>query len=173
MYTGGRKVEESDVTQLVGYAQEASIFSMVDAVLEYKPVAASKLLQKLLQDGAAPAYILTMLARQVRMLILAKDLKKQGKLDAEIMSKTGIKKDFALRKTLEQAQKYSWKGSRKSTASFWRQTCLSRPGNMKRSLPWKSWFPSCVISRQWAVNGKPDFRDFPKTLKKCCYWRKI
>ncbi len=108
MYTAGRRVEEADVKQLVSYAQEANIFTMVNAVLEYKPIAASKLLQKLLQDGAAPAYILTMLTRQARMLVLAKDLKKQGKSEAEIMNKIGLKQDWALRKTLEQAQKYSW-----------------------------------------------------------------
>jgi DNA polymerase-3 subunit delta len=47
-----------------------------------------------------------MLHRQVRFIVLAKDLKAQKKSNAEIQSKLGLS-DFPLQKTLEQADKYS------------------------------------------------------------------
>ncbi len=107
LFASGRRIEEEDVKRLVSYAQEASVFTMVDAVLDFKAGLAGQSLQQLLQGGAAPPYLLVMLARQVRMIVRAKELKRQGKPEAEIQNKLGLR-EFALHKTLEQAGKYSW-----------------------------------------------------------------
>lgn len=107
LFTAGHLIEEADVKNLVSYAHEASVFAMVDAALEFKSGLAEQSLQQLLEGGAAHPYILTMLARQLRMMVRAKELKKQGKPEAEIQSKLGLA-EFAFRKTLEQAGKYNW-----------------------------------------------------------------
>ncbi|MFC1931726.1 DNA polymerase III subunit delta [Chloroflexota bacterium] len=107
MFASGRLIEEQDVRRLVSYAQEASVFTMVDAILEFKAGLAEQLLQQLLQQGAAPAYLLVMLARQVRMIVQVKELRSRKKSAVEIQDRLGLASEFALRKTLEQAGRYS------------------------------------------------------------------
>ena len=107
LFASGRRIEEEDVKLVVSYAQEANVFAMVDAVLEFRAGVAEQLLQKLLQRGAAPAYLLVMLSRQVRMIVRVKELRNQRKSQTEIQDRLGLTSDFALRKTLEQAGRYS------------------------------------------------------------------
>ncbi len=107
LFASGRRIEEEDVNTVVSYAQEANVFAMVDAILESKPRLAEQLLQQLLQRGVAPAYLLFMLSRQVRMIVRVKELSSQGKSKIEIQNKLGVTSDFAVRKTLEQANKYT------------------------------------------------------------------
>jgi len=107
LFASGRRIEEEDVKMVVSYAQQASVFAMVDAILEFKTGVAEQSLQQLLQRGAAPAYLLVMLSRQVQMIVRAKELRKQGKPKLEIQNKLGLTSDFALDKTLEQASRYS------------------------------------------------------------------
>ncbi len=106
MFASGRRIEEGDVRAVVSYAQQASVFTMVDAILEFKAGIAGKSLQQLLQRGATPAYLLTMITRQVRMIVRAKEIRKQVKSKVEIQNKLGLTSEFALRKTLEQADRY-------------------------------------------------------------------
>ena len=108
LFTLGRRIEEDDIKIVVSYAQEANVFTMVDAILDFKAGVAEQLLQQLLQGGAAPAYLLVMLSRQVRMIVQVKELIKQGKPKIEIQDKLGLTREFVWRKTLEQAGKYPW-----------------------------------------------------------------
>ena len=107
LFAKGRRVEEEDVRTVVSYAQEANVFAMVDAILEFKAAVAQQLLQQLLQQGAAPAYLLVMLSRQVRIIVRVKELRSPGKSKIDIQSKLGLTSEFVLRKALEQAGKYS------------------------------------------------------------------
>lgn len=107
LYAQGREIREEDVRSLVGFMREASIFTLVDAVLDGRAAVAESLLQQLLNGGAAPPYILTMLSRQVRLIVLAKELKEMGKSSAELQAALRMK-DFAVQKTVEQAARYSW-----------------------------------------------------------------
>ncbi len=106
LFTSGRRIEEEDVKTVVSYAQEANVFAMVDAILDFKAGVAEQLLQQLLQRGAAPAYLLVMLSRQVRMIVRVKELRNQGKPKIEIRDKLGLTSEFVLRKTLDQSDKY-------------------------------------------------------------------
>ena len=108
LFTSGRRIEEEDVTGVVSYAHQANVFAMVDAILEFKAGIAEQSLHQLLEGGAAPAYLLVMLLRQVRMIVRVKELRGQGKPEVEIQNKLGLTSEFALRKTLEQASRYSW-----------------------------------------------------------------
>jgi DNA polymerase-3 subunit delta len=105
LFTGGRRIEAEDIDKVVSSAQEANVFVMVDAILDSKAGVAERLLEQLLGRGASPAYLLTMLSRQVRLIVRAKELRRQRKSDIEIQSQLGLA-PFPLRKTLEQAQRY-------------------------------------------------------------------
>ncbi len=107
LFTSRRQIEVEDVKTVVSYAQQASVFAMVDAILEFKIGPAERALQQLLREGAAPAYLLVMLSRQVRMIVRAKELRRQGKAGMEIQNKLGLTSEFVLNKTLEQADRYT------------------------------------------------------------------
>ncbi|MFC1928196.1 DNA polymerase III subunit delta [Chloroflexota bacterium] len=107
LFTSGRRIEEEDVKIVVSDTQQASVFAMVDAILKFKAEPAGQLLQRLLRTGAAPTYILAILSRQVEMIVRARELRNQRKPMIEIQNKLGLTAEFALRKTLEQASRYS------------------------------------------------------------------
>jgi DNA polymerase-3 subunit delta len=73
-YCSGQVITEDDVKQLTSYAREANIFALVDAILEGRRSQAQQLLHRLLRDGASPTYILAMITRQLRLIVIAKDL---------------------------------------------------------------------------------------------------
>jgi DNA polymerase-3 subunit delta len=106
LFASGRRVEEEDIKAVVSSAQEANVFAMVDAILDFKVGVAENLLEQLLQQGASPAYLLVMLSRQVRLVVRAKELRRQRRPETEIQSRLGLKSEYPLRKTLEQAQRY-------------------------------------------------------------------
>ncbi len=106
-FADGRRIEEEDVREVVSYAQEANIFAMIDAVLEFRVGAAQELLQQLFKQGAAPAQVLVMLSRQVRIIFLIKEMRGRKKTRADIQSKLGLTSDFVLRKAWDQAERYS------------------------------------------------------------------
>ena len=109
LFTSGRRIEEEDVRMIVSYAQETSVFAMVDAILDFRAGAAEQALQKLLQRGASPAYLLAMLSRQAQMIVRVKELTKQGRPKAEIQNRLALTSEFAWQKTAEQADRYSLK----------------------------------------------------------------
>jgi DNA polymerase-3 subunit delta len=106
LYASGRRIEEDDIRAVVSSAQETSVFAMVDAILDFRAGVAQRLLEQLLQQGASPSYLLVMLSRQVRLVVRAKELGRQRRPEAEIQSRLGLKSEFPLRKTIEQAQRY-------------------------------------------------------------------
>ena len=101
LYCRGRTVGYEDVEALVTYARDASIFAAVDAVVEGKAENALRLVHRLLDAGTSPAHVLSMLARQVRLLLLAKEHKSRGLNQPEIGSRLRLS-GFPLRKTMEQ-----------------------------------------------------------------------
>jgi len=107
LYCGGKRIEEKDVREVVSYAREANVFTMVDALIEGRPAAAIPLLQQMLDEGAAAPYILFMITRQVRLLVEIKDLVNQKCSRFEIRNRMGIGSDFVLNKALEQSRNYS------------------------------------------------------------------
>jgi DNA polymerase-3 subunit delta len=105
-FAAGRLIEEEDVRRVVSSFQEASVFNLIDATCEFRIGKAEKLLQQLLQQGASPAYLLVMLTRQLRGMVRAKELRGQLKSEGEMMRQLDMG-EYALRRTLEQAGRYS------------------------------------------------------------------
>ena len=103
---GNREVTRGDVDLMVPEAREASIFAAVDAVLEHRPAVAMKLLYSLLSSGSSVQYILSMLARQVRLLILTIELRQQGVPQEELGKRIGLTNRFALDKTVRQSASF-------------------------------------------------------------------
>ena len=106
-YVGERRIEEDDIKALVSNARDASVFTLVDAIVESRMRAAQDLLQNLLRQGAAPTQLLAMISRQVRIIFQIKELRSLKKTRGEIQTKLGLTSDFVVRKAWEQADKYT------------------------------------------------------------------
>ena len=107
LYTQGRPINEDDVRQLVGYAQEANIFVLVDAIVESQTEIAQRMLHRLYQEGIAATYILAMITRQFRLIAQARELG-SGLSRQQIQDKLGLTSNYALDKTLSQAKLYDF-----------------------------------------------------------------
>ena len=107
LFAPDRRIEEDDVKKVVSHTQQDDVFKLVDAIVEFRVELAEQLLEQLLRRGEAPAYLLFMLWRQVQMIVRAKELGQQRKPKTEIQHRLGITQEFAFRKTLEQASRYS------------------------------------------------------------------
>jgi DNA polymerase-3 subunit delta len=106
-YSLERRITEDDVKQAGSYAREADIFTLVDAIIEGRREIAQQCLQQLLQSGAGPQYILTMITRQLRLITVAKEMG-EDIFHPEIRSKLDKVNDFSLRKALIQTKAYTW-----------------------------------------------------------------
>ena len=98
-------IRRQDVEAMVSYAREANIFAAVDAALEGRAGIALRLAHQLLDAGRPPTYLITMLARQARFLIVAKDMKARGFQQDEIGRKLSIS-GYPLTKTMQQEGRF-------------------------------------------------------------------
>ena len=101
LYCWARTVGYEDVREVVSYAREASIFPTVDAIVEGRPGVGIRMVHRLLESGEASAYLIVMMARQVRLLLLAKALRGQGASPARIGENFSLSA-YQLTKTLDQ-----------------------------------------------------------------------
>jgi DNA polymerase-3 subunit delta len=108
LYAHGRPIVEEDVRLLVSDAKEASIFVVVDALLEGRTAMAARLLHKLRDEDASLAHVISMVARQLRLDVLVKEGLDAGLKLEDAGRNLSIRQDFVLRKTAEQARRYSW-----------------------------------------------------------------
>ncbi len=106
-FAAGRMIEEKDVRTVVSAAKEEDVFALVDAIMDWDSALGGKILHQLLQSGVVPSQILVLLARQVQMLILFKELKSQRRPLAEIRGKLGLTHTFVWDKISRRADKYT------------------------------------------------------------------
>ena len=106
LYRWGQSIGYRDVQELVSYTKEGNIFAAVDAVLEGRSGTGIELVHGLLDLGRPPSYVIAMMARQVRLLLVAKELRAQGLSSAQIGPRLSLS-GYPLRKTLEQEVKFT------------------------------------------------------------------
>ncbi|MCH7706576.1 MAG: DNA polymerase III subunit delta [Chloroflexi bacterium] len=106
LYAGQDTVDRDMVDLLVTQAREASIFRAVDAILDGHTSGAMQLIADLRQHGQEVSYIITMLARQLRLLLLAQELRSERLSTSDLAKRLGLTAEFAARRTQEQAARY-------------------------------------------------------------------
>lgn len=106
VYAGAREITSEDVHALVTDAREANIFAFVDAVGEGNTRTALTVLHGLLFDGAPPAYLLTMIVRQFRLLLQVRELGGLATSPDEVASRLGVHR-FVAQKLVQQARRFS------------------------------------------------------------------
>ncbi len=128
VYAGGEVVEPETVATIVSVAQETRIWDLTDAVVAGDERKALGAMRALLADGEAPQWILFMIARQFRQLVLVKDLRERGVRAEEVARSAGVP-SFRLSAVGAIASRYSWNALR---AMYSRM--LEADLNVKRGL---------------------------------------
>ncbi|MBM3153700.1 MAG: DNA polymerase III subunit delta [Chloroflexi bacterium] len=105
-YSQGHYITEEDVKKAGSCIRDADIFALVDAILEGRREVAQQWLQRLLQSGAGPPYILVMTTRQLRLITAAKELG-SDLFRSEVRAGLEQPSDFSLQKASRQARAYS------------------------------------------------------------------
>lgn len=106
LYAADRPIEPRDVESMVSKIRESNIFAAVDAAIGGRSAFALTQFRQVQSNGQSAAYILHMLHRQVRLLMLAKELQIQNVKNSDMSSRLGVK-GYPLQKTLEQAPRFT------------------------------------------------------------------
>ena len=102
-----RDVGIGDVHSVVSANQSDNIFALVDAIGMRQRPKAIHALHDLLNAGAAPQYILSMIERQFRILLQIKEMKTNGVAIADMQQALNIWSTWVLDKDINQAQNFS------------------------------------------------------------------
>lgn len=100
-----RPITTEDVQAMVSASHEETIFALVDTLGQRQGRQAMRSLQDLLAGGANELFILTMIARQFRLILSAKDLADRGASEAQLCQKLHVQ-PFVARKLLSQARHF-------------------------------------------------------------------
>jgi len=134
LYCGARPIQEEDVRALVAVAREANIYAAVDALLEGRREIATQLTEQLLAGGTGAQHILAILARQLRQLVLARELLAGGATPQAVGQRLGIPSDFLLRKTVEQARRHPLEALRVLYRRLVEMDMATKMGSMDENL---------------------------------------
>lgn len=106
-YVGGAKViTRDDVLALTPVPEEEDIFAVVDAIGQRQPRRAIDGIKKMLALKKPPQIILTMVARQFRLLIMAREEIERGSPPAAAAKKMGVH-PFVAKKALSQCRNFT------------------------------------------------------------------
>jgi DNA polymerase-3 subunit delta len=105
-YADGRQVTAQDVELLVSQAREAVIFELTDCMSRHETATALRLLHRLLEEQEEPPYLLSMLSRQIRILMQVGQLRSERLSRDDITRRLGLH-PFVVEKALAQAGSFS------------------------------------------------------------------
>mgnify|MGYP001338504326 FL=1 len=108
LYKHGETIGRQDVSDFVPYVQEQSIFRVVDAAIEGDTGQSLKMGGLLIKAGSSPSMIIRMIERQVRLLLLARDMKARNVSNLDIGRKLSLS-GYPLQKTLDMERKLTKK----------------------------------------------------------------
>ena len=107
LYANGELITEEEIVLMVSHVREMSIFEVVDSMLESRFDDALKALTNLHKDTSI-GHVITMLARQIRLILIAKDLQSQNLKVQEIGDRIGINSKYVLDKVRFQSNRHSY-----------------------------------------------------------------
>ena len=108
-YAGyARAITAEDVRELVAPDLQDDVFKLMDTIGERKGREALRRLREALDNEQNhPLYLLTMMARQVRLILGAKDLAQQNRSPEDIRRELHVSRLFIVNKLLDQARQFS------------------------------------------------------------------
>jgi len=106
-YNAERRITEESIHRNTGYIRDVKIFDLVDAILAHNILKAQQLLHRSFEEGMSPMYVLTMIVRQFRLVLRAKEMLAQKIPESQIGTELNLRHSFTLQKTINQSSGYS------------------------------------------------------------------
>lgn len=107
LYAAGASVDERVIEQMTPPSHEATIFNLVDAVAEGRLADAMQALNAVRAAGEADPRILHMLARQFRLIVIARDVIDSGGGPPQIQNAAGLRTSWQAERLQRQARRYA------------------------------------------------------------------
>ena len=109
LYAGDRAVSADDVNLMVSDASEAMIWNLTDALSQRNPAKAMHALHALRRGDAHPIYLLTMIARQYRVILKVKDaMRTHAGANEYDIAKVVRESPYPVKKAMQQVGSYSF-----------------------------------------------------------------
>lgn len=124
-YAAGQPLSQADLELLVRNDAETNIFDFVDAIGLQNLNQAWALLADLLAEGSEPVYLISMIARQLRLLLIARYALDEGLSQQQAAGQLGVH-PFPAGKCVQQAR--SWTAPKLQAAML---ACLQADENIK------------------------------------------
>ena len=102
---GKKEITEEELTKLVNFNLDYNIFAITDAAF-FDHSSAMRLLEDYFSKGGDPSYLISMLAFQLKNLIMVRELMDKKMQYSEILKKTNMH-PFVFKKNYETAKKYT------------------------------------------------------------------
>lgn len=107
-YVGEREdIGKDDIREIVNRTVEATVFELVDAIAARSAEDALNKLHEVLR-AEHHLKVLTMIVRQIRLLLAARSWRRQGGKGADFGSVVGVKSPYAARKIWQQSEKLAY-----------------------------------------------------------------
>jgi DNA polymerase-3 subunit delta len=104
-YKDGKMITKEDVSEFVKAGFDTDIFRLSDALAERKLKSALKLIHDQIESGENELYLLTMLTRQFRILLMVKDAGREESNHYAVASRLGLH-PFVCQKALQQVKNF-------------------------------------------------------------------
>ena len=134
LYADGRRMDVGDVELMVSDAHSEGIFRVIDAVIDRQTRAAVNGLSNLIRNGESIEGILFLLARQLRMLLVASELMSRGVAKQEIGNRLNLRFGWLLDKTTRQAGKTGYNRLAAMHRDVLEVDVLTKTGKVDRKL---------------------------------------
>ena len=109
LYAGQRPISVDDVNLLVSDASEAMIWNLTDALSLRNPAKAMQSLMALRRGDAHPIYLVTMIARQYRVILKVKEtMRTHAGANEFDIAKVVREKPYPVKKAMQQAGSYTF-----------------------------------------------------------------
>jgi len=108
LYAGNRPITPQDVRAMVADASEEQVWGLTDALAQRQPAKAMARLQELRRNDPSPIYLVSLIARQYRMLLEIKSLAATGvSTPAELARQLGYS-PYPVQKALPLTSQYAF-----------------------------------------------------------------
>ena len=107
LYAGRRLITDKDVRLMTSQARDANVFALIDAIVDMRLSTAMRLLHRLMDEGASPTYLLSMIARQLRLMVQARELLTANMSLSAKREALGVSPRFRIDRLMAQSSRYS------------------------------------------------------------------
>jgi len=132
-YADNGEITKENIELLVRSKVDMNIFSLTDCISQKNKKKAILLLNMQIEQGVNEIYILTMLIRQFRNLLIIKDLLEEGLSDSQIAQRAKMH-PFVVRKTVEQCRNFKLPDLKKIYQKLYDADLAIKTGKMDSGL---------------------------------------